>query len=253
MRSARSKTVTAWPARVSCCAAARPAGPEPTTATFCPVLDDGMTGAIASPASVAAAKPCSTMLTSTCLIVTGSSLIPSTQLASHGAGQRRPVNSGKLFVACRRSSASDQSPRYTRSFHSGMRFPSGQPTWQNGMPQSMHRAAWVRRWSAGNGSYTSRQSRRRTGTERRAGSSRPYFMNPVGSPTGRRHDRLVHVDAPLLRDPRRLQHPLEVLRHDLLEPLQLVVPVAEDARRDLGSGLGLVPPDRRAQELDVVL
>ena len=38
MRSARSNTVTAWPARVSCCAAARPAGPDPTTATFLPVL-----------------------------------------------------------------------------------------------------------------------------------------------------------------------------------------------------------------------
>ena len=29
MRSAFSKTVTAWPARASCCAAASPAGPEP--------------------------------------------------------------------------------------------------------------------------------------------------------------------------------------------------------------------------------
>ena len=38
MRSARSKTVTSWPARVSCCAAASPAGPEPTTATRLPVL-----------------------------------------------------------------------------------------------------------------------------------------------------------------------------------------------------------------------
>ena len=33
MRSERSNTVTRWPARLSCCAAARPAGPEPTTAT----------------------------------------------------------------------------------------------------------------------------------------------------------------------------------------------------------------------------
>ena len=29
--------------------------------------------------------------------------MPSTQAASHGAGQTRPVNSGKLFVACSRS------------------------------------------------------------------------------------------------------------------------------------------------------
>ena len=35
--SVTSKTVTSWPARASCCAAARPAGPEPTTATRLPV------------------------------------------------------------------------------------------------------------------------------------------------------------------------------------------------------------------------
>ena len=46
--------------------------------------------------------------TSTCLIVTGSWLMPSTHAASHGAGHSRPVNSGKLLVACRRSIASRQ-------------------------------------------------------------------------------------------------------------------------------------------------
>ena len=85
-------------------------------------------------------------------IVTGSSLIPSTQAASQGAGQRRPVNSGKLFVEWSRSAASGQSSRYTRSFHSGIRFPSGQPSWQNGMPQSMQRAPCFRVASSGKGS-----------------------------------------------------------------------------------------------------
>ena len=85
------------------------------------------------------------MATSTCLMVTGSALIPSTQAVSHGAGQSRPVNSGKLFVACSRSDASRQSSRHARSFHSGIRFPSGQPWWQNGMPQSMQRPACARR------------------------------------------------------------------------------------------------------------
>ena len=79
--------------------------------------------------------------TSTCLMVTGSLLMPSTQEPSHGAGQSRPVNSGKLFVACSRSIAACQSSRQARSFHSGIRLPSGQPSWQNGMPQSMHRPA----------------------------------------------------------------------------------------------------------------
>ena len=40
MRSARSSTTTSWPARVSCCAAASPAGPEPMTTTRLPVRTD---------------------------------------------------------------------------------------------------------------------------------------------------------------------------------------------------------------------
>ena len=83
------------------------------------------------------------------LIITGSSLIASTHAASHGAGQIRPVNSGKLLVACRRSIASRHSPRRTRSFHSGIRLPSGQPWWQNGIPQSMQRRPCSRSPSAG--------------------------------------------------------------------------------------------------------
>ena len=45
------------------------------------------------------------------LIVTGLSSMLSVQAASHGAGQMRPVTSGKLFVECRLSAASFQSPR----------------------------------------------------------------------------------------------------------------------------------------------
>ncbi len=96
--------------------------------------------------------------TSTCLIATGSALMPSTQEASHGAGHSRPVNSGKLLVACSRSAAARQSLDQTRSFHSGIRFPSGQPLWQNGMPQSMHRPAWRSSSPRLNSVYTSRQS-----------------------------------------------------------------------------------------------
>lgn len=38
--------------------------------------------------------------------------MPSTQADSQGAGHSRPVNSGKLFVAWRRSDAAPQSSRY---------------------------------------------------------------------------------------------------------------------------------------------
>ena len=79
---------------------------------------------------------------STCLMATGSALMASTQDASHGAGHSQPVNSGKLLVACRRSMAARQSSSATSSFHSGIRFPSGQPAWQKATPQSMQRLAW---------------------------------------------------------------------------------------------------------------
>ncbi len=137
MRSSRSNTATVWPARVSCCAAARPAGPDPTTATVLPVRRSGGCGS-----TQPFWKASSMIDTSTCLMVTGGWLMPSTHELSQGAGHRRPVNSGKLFVACRRSMAWRPSPRHVRSFHSGMRLPSGQPWWQNAMPQSMHRPAW---------------------------------------------------------------------------------------------------------------
>ncbi len=67
MRSARSNTTTECPARVSCCAAANPDGPEPTTATLRPVRTVGTTGSI-QPSDHAR----STISTSTCLMVTGS-------------------------------------------------------------------------------------------------------------------------------------------------------------------------------------
>jgi len=132
---------------VSCWAAARPAGPEPTTATFLPVRTAATTGAIHP-----SAKACSMISNSTCLMVTAGWLMPSTHADSQGAGQRRPVKSGKLLVACRRSMASRHESRKTRSFQSGMRLPSGQPWLQNGMPQSMQRLAWLRSSSVSNGS-----------------------------------------------------------------------------------------------------
>ena len=74
-------------------AAARPAGPEPTTATERPLRRSGSTGRI-QPSS----HPRRTISHSTCLIDTGSWLMPRTHAVSQGAGQTIPVNSGKLFV-----------------------------------------------------------------------------------------------------------------------------------------------------------
>src|SRR5262249_45212355 len=45
-----------------------------------------------------------------------------------------------------------------KSFQSGMRFPSGQPSWQKGMPQSMHLEACSASSASGTESSNSRQS-----------------------------------------------------------------------------------------------
>ncbi len=99
-----------------------PAGPEPTTATRLPVLRAGTNGAI-QPSS----QPRSTMAHSIDFMVTGLSSMLSVQAASQGAGQMRPVNSGKLLVECSTSSASRQRSRRTSSFQSGIRLLTGQP------------------------------------------------------------------------------------------------------------------------------
>ena len=106
IRSARSKTVTRWPARLSWSAAARPAGPLPITATVNPVRASGGLGVI-QPSSQARSAISSSMV----LIVTGSPSMPTVHEPSHGAGQTRPVNSGKLFVKWRRMLASCHWPR----------------------------------------------------------------------------------------------------------------------------------------------
>ena len=95
MRSAFSNNVTRCPARASCWAQASPAGPEPITATFLPVSRAGAIGSIQP-----SFQPRSTIAHSMVLIVTGLSSRLSVHAASHGAGQMRPVNSGKLLVEC---------------------------------------------------------------------------------------------------------------------------------------------------------
>src|SRR5437763_3531300 len=182
MRSLRSKSVTRWPALLGCAAAASPPGPDPTTAAVRPVRNVGGSGRT-QPSS----KARSMIACSICLIVTASSLMSRTHAASHGAGQIRPVNSGKLLVAWSASIASRQRSRYTRSFQSGMRLPSGQPEWQKGMPQSMQRAPCF--WSSACGSSTtnSLKSSTRWGIGRFFGSCRSIFRKPPSSPIPGKH------------------------------------------------------------------
>src|SRR5262245_61926764 len=91
------------------------------TAIFLPVLRCGLSGL--RPWAIAR----SAISHSIVLMVTGFSSMLSVQDASHGAGQTRPVNSGKLLVECRLRAASSQLPRYTRSFQSGIWLFTGHP------------------------------------------------------------------------------------------------------------------------------
>src|SRR3954454_19850750 len=159
-----------------------PEGPEPITATRRPVRNGGGSGLI-QPSSHALSE----IACSICLIVTASSLMSSTQAASHGAGQMRPVNSGKLLVASAIVLASRQRPRKTASFQSGIRFPSGQPEWQNGMPQSMQRAPWSFSSGSASGSWYSSKSFTRCGIGRFGPITRWIFRKPPTSPIARQH------------------------------------------------------------------
>ena len=69
-------------------------------------------------------NPLSIMAHSIFLIVTGGALIPKTQAPSQGAGQTRPVNSGKLLVCNRVFRASFQLSWNTKSLNFGIMFPT---------------------------------------------------------------------------------------------------------------------------------
>src|SRR3954470_8082673 len=181
--------------------------------------------------------------TSICLIDTASpSRISSTHAASHGAGHSRPVNSGKLLVACSCAIASSQRSRYTRSFQSGMRFPSGQPLWQNGTPHSMQRAPCSESSMSGRWSTNSLKSPMRSCGSRSGTPTRWTFRNAPSSPmvdheplARGRHRRLGLLLGELL------EHALVVGREDLDELGGELVPAVQDA-----------PPDGRLGARDVL-
>ena len=158
-------------------AATRPEGPAPMTATFLP-LRSGWFMRIKS-----SAKACSVMAASSSRFVVGScSMRLSTHAFSQSAGQIRPVNSGKSFVAFSRRYASSQSPLNRASFHSGGLLPSGHAQWQNGTPQSMQRDACWRRSLLFRVCSTSPKSWMRSCIGRYPASLRGIVRNAFGLP-----------------------------------------------------------------------
>ena len=174
----------------------------------------GGCGHDASPSSQAR----SMIATSTCLMVTGSALMPSTQAVSHGAGHSRPVNSGKLLVACSRSIASR--PVLAADQVVPLRDQVAQRAAVVAeRDAAVHAAAGLLlRPLAGR---TARRPRSSPAAARRpaaaAGSRRAVFKNPLGSAmmrppslVRRAHHGLVDVPALALGGGRRGQHPLVV-------------------------------------------
>src|SRR3954454_8374215 len=133
-----------------------------------------------------------------------------------------------------------------------MRLPSGQPSWQNGMPQSMHRVSWSRISSSPAGGYTSRQSWMRTGTGRRLGSCRSYRRKPFGSGTLNSHDRLVDVATGGFGGPDQFHHPLVVARDHGGELADRRRPVLEQPTGDRRLGLLAVLEDELVQDFLLV-
>src|SRR3954462_9729196 len=189
--------------------------------------------------------------TSICLIVTASpSRISSTQAASHGAGHSLPVNSGKLLVACSWSIASRQRSRYTRSFQSGIRLPSGQPLWQNGTPHSMQRAPCSASSVSGRWRTNSLKSLTRSSGERSGTPTRWIFRKAPSSPIERHlllrvealaagRDGLLGRGGLLLGE--LLEHAAVVLGEDL-----------DELRSQLVPGVEHPLPDRRVRARDVL-
>src|SRR3954451_2386658 len=73
------------------------------------------------------------------------------------------------------------------SFQSGIRFPSGQPEWQNGMPQSMQRAPCAFSSGSASGSWYSMKSCTRSGIGRFGPFTRSILRKPPISPIARQH------------------------------------------------------------------
>ncbi len=179
------------------------------------------------------------IVTSTCLMVTAGWLMPSTQAVSHGAGHSRPVNSGKLFVACSRSVASRH--RLARSGRStpGSGCRAGSRGGRTGCrsPCSAPPGAAASAGSVGLVHLVPVHEPHRHRTARRAARARRVSGTPSGQPFERLHDPRPDGLAPSGSRPstsacrRTSSDPRVVARHDLGEALPGGVPVLQQPPR----------------------
>ena len=249
MRSARSNTTTSCPTRVSCWAAASPAGPEPTTATFLP----------------------------------GAGL---RLLRRHPALVPRPVDDLDLDLLDRDGVGVDR--QHARGLARGGAERAGELGEVVGGVQPLdglapvvavdqvvplrdevaQRAALVAERDAA--VHAAAGLRLQVGAREVLVDLAPVPQPQVDRPAhgqlprgGQEPLGVTHVRASMIASftsrPSRsrrlagLEHPLEVLRHDLAEPVDRVVPLGEQLLRHRRLGLGEVPLDGVAQERAVVV
>ena len=231
--------------RASCCAQARPAGPEPTIAIRLPVPRGAHCGLIQP-----SRQPRSTISHSIVLIVTGASSRLSVQAASQGAGQTRPVNSGKLLVRCSRSSAACQSspvnevvPVRDEIVHRAAGMAEGNA--------AIHAALRLARDRSGAGGSTNSLPMRhplvrRSDKSGRGGRSRgSRSACPFIAPSCRRSGATrIGIDF--------IQRAAIFERHHLDELAQRCSASRRAARRQRAAGRELVPFEQDAQPISVV-
>src|SRR3954453_3464291 len=138
-----------------------------------------------------------------------------------------------------------------------MRFPSGQPLWQNGTPHSMQRAPCAASSSTGRSTRNSLRSAARSPGSRYLAPERSIFRNAPSSPidvalpghealaAGR--DRLALRVALLLLARPLLKHALVVGREDLDELRAQRVELVEHALADRRAGAAHVLGHQRVE------
>ena len=176
MRSARSKTVTLWPARFSCAAHAKPGGSRADDRDF---LASALGGRLRSDPAL-----CQAVVDDRALDVLDRDRWPFNAEHARAFARRRTNPAGEfreivgLVQALERffpKSAIDQIVPFRNQVvdrATGSHAADQWPVWQNGMPQSMQRAPWSRSLSSVKCSWNSFQSLIRSKGERSSGSSR---------------------------------------------------------------------------------
>ena len=154
-----SKMVTSWPRMTRSLATVSPEGPEPTMATFFPVL-----GAISGISVFPSAASQSARKRSSRPMAIGAPFLPRMHIFSHCSswGQTRPQTAGKAFVSLIFFTPEPKSRSTMHLMKPGILIPTGQPCRQSGFLHCRQREASETAISVGYPSATSSKFRTRS-------------------------------------------------------------------------------------------